>query len=206
MKTTSKIATTLFLLTLSNGTFSNEHRESESGYNDIYFGLGGAFATIDADGTYYNAADDTILTASANIDDNILIGGFVGYRFNPWASLEARAYFNAHDGEFFGVPIEISRYFGLFARPTLPIHDNFSLYGLLGYGSVTAKALGVSETESDLAYGLGMEVGNGNKVKLQVEWMLFHDESYGFTESNGDRYNAKLEASSVNMNLAWYFN
>lgn len=206
MKKLNRTLAALMLFAVSTNVFSTESNENSKGYNNIYFGFGGAFANIDIDETYYEASSDTLSNASASISDNVLVGGFVGYQFNPWIAVEGRGYFGASEGDLLGITVDISKRFGIYARPILPIHEYFSVYGLIGYGSTTVKALGISESESDFEYGLGMEIGKGSNIKLQVEWQFFHDKTYTYDLSDGDKSTLRIKADSVNVNLAWYFN
>jgi len=172
-------------------------------YNDMYFGIGGSFLNIDVDATYHDSG--SVFSGSGSADGAGMIGAFAGYQFNPWISGEVRGYFGVSDGDFEGVDVEVSKFFAIYARPTLPIHEYFSLYGLFGYGVGTVKSLGESDSESDFTYGAGIEVGKGTNVKLQIEYAVFHDEDYSYRYSDTERLSYNVKISGVNANLVWYF-
>ncbi|UUM29490.1 porin family protein [Vibrio japonicus] len=206
MKLAVKVGTFLSVLAMSSSALANNHYVKSDGYNDFYFGVGGYFLDIDADAKLYDANGDPLMSTKENISDVSMIGGLAGYRFNPWLSVEARGAFNSSDGDFLDESMEISKYFGVYARPTFPFHEHFSLYGLLGYGRATAELGGASDTESGFAYGLGMEIGNGNQVRLQVEWAVLQDETFSYSYAGGEKLSADFEINSINANLVWYFN
>ncbi|MEI8596949.1 outer membrane beta-barrel protein [Vibrio natriegens] len=172
---------------------------------NLYFGIGGSFLNIDVDGRYYDSYDDLYYYDSGSADGAGMVGLIGGYQINKWVSAEVRGYLSVSDGDFYGDDVEISKYFAIYAKPTLPLHKYVSIYGLLGYGSGTLKYLGESDTESDITYGVGVEVGKGGNVKLQIEYAVFHDEDYSINYNDGDRISYDLEISGVNANLVWYF-
>lgn len=173
-------------------------------YENMYFGLGGSFLNIDVDGTYYlNGSPNGSGTGSAS--DVVMAGALLGYQFNPWISAEVRGYFGANDGDFEGIDVEISKYFAIYARPTLPVHEHITLYALLGYGKGTIKALGESDSESDYTYGLGVEVGKGTNLKLQIEYAVLHDRNYTANLSSIESLSYNVKVTGVNANIVWYF-
>ncbi|MDV6249959.1 outer membrane beta-barrel protein [Vibrio sp. EA2] len=173
-------------------------------FNDIYFGIGASFLTMDISGSLYDSNSTLIGSGSDDISGASMLGAFAGYQFNPWISVEGRGYFGLTDEDYFGTSVEMSRFFAVYGKPTLPLHEYFSLYGLFGYGLATAEVGGESDTEGDFTYGVGAEIGKGTNVKLQVEWVVIHDEDYSARLDN-ERLDYSIKVSGINANLAWYF-
>ncbi|WED20936.1 porin family protein [Vibrio sp. JC009] len=207
MKTMSKVGSTtaLALTLLSANVSAEEQYPLPDGYNDIYFGLTSTFVTVDFKGSYYDASEDDTLSGKKDIHGNTLLGVLVGYQFNPWMAVEGRGYRSVANGKWYGFPIDVTEYYGVFGRAILPVCKYFSTYGLVGYGTGTMEGFGASDTENDLAYGLGVEFNKGGRTRLQVEWVMYHDEKYTVNYSNGDIATLDAELSSINANLVWSF-
>lgn len=172
--------------------------------NDIYFGVGASFLSMDVSGSLYDSNDTLLGSGSEDISGASMLGAFAGYQFSPWISVEGRGYFSLADEDYYGTSVEISRFFAVYGKPTLPIHKYFSVYGLLGYGLATANVGGESDSEGDFTYGIGAEIRKGTNVKLQVEWLAIHDEDYSAKWDN-EKLNYSIKVSGINANLAWYF-
>ncbi|AXT72791.1 MULTISPECIES: outer membrane beta-barrel protein [Vibrio] len=177
---------------------------SADNLNDVYFGIGASFLTMDVSGSLYDSNGTFIGSGSDDISGASMLGAFAGYQFNPWISVEGRGYFGVTDEDYFGTSVEVSRFFAVYGRPTLPIHEYFSLYGIFGYGVTTAEVGGESDSEGDFTYGIGAEIGKGTNVKLQVEWVVMHDEDYS-AKLNDEKLDYSIKVSGINANLAWYF-
>lgn len=172
--------------------------------NDIYFGVGASFLSMDVSGSLYDSNDTLLGSGSEDISGASMLGAFAGYQFSPWISVEGRGYFSLADEDYYGTSVEISRFFAVYGKPTLPIHKYFSVYGLFGYGLATANVGGESDSEGDFTYGIGAEIRKGTNVKLQVEWVAIHDEDYSAKWDN-EKLNYSIKVSGINANLAWYF-
>lgn len=178
----------------------NDQNEKKNG--EAYYGLGSAFVDVDLDLTIRSGS--SITNYNESISGNSLIGLIVGYKFNPNLAVEFRGYGNMEEGDFYGYDVEVSKNFSVYARGMMPVDENFALYALLGYGDSTVKAIGISESESDFTYGVGMQIGNGTACKLHIEWVQMHDKTYSAIV-DGDMYSLDVEASSVNLNLIFEY-
>jgi hypothetical protein len=108
----------------------------------------------------------------------LTIGGKFGKQFTPNLALEARLGFGISDDEVDagGIPVkvELDNYFGVYGKGILPLSQNFSLYGLLGFtrAELTASAFGFSSSDSDddISYGIGAEFGISRSASISLEW------------------------------------
>lgn len=113
-----------------------------------------------------------------------------GYRFHQNFGVEVRGYGSVSDDELYGISLEVERNFALLAKGLVPLGENVDLYGLLGYGKITASADGASESDEDLQYGIGFAFNKGTPLELQIEWMKLYDD-------NG------LDLSGINLNIVY---
>ena len=94
-----------------------------------------------------------------------------GYEFNEYFGIEARGIRTFLDeGPFGGVPLQ---HIGLYAKPQYPVSEDFSLYALLGYGSVTmdgVNATRVDVDDSGFQWGLGASYAIGDNYELFLDY------------------------------------
>lgn len=161
--------------------------EEKAGH--FYTGLSYAFPSVDVDA-------DGLGSDSFN---NEMLGLTIGYQFNTNFAAEVRGYTNVNDDEVFGnIPIEVKEHYSLLGRAILPVDRYLKPYALLGYGSSQVKAAGSKERESDVVYGAGLSINNGERVELEIEWLRIADDSFGFP--GGD-----VTADTININLVYHF-
>ncbi len=111
--------------------------------------------------------------AALTKSSDTVYGGLVGYQFNPNFGLEAQ-YTGA--GKFSTATMSgKSDIFTLDAVGTVPLADNFSLYGKLGMGSSKSKISdstltyqGVSRTAA--TYGLGVQYAATPELGIRFGW------------------------------------
>lgn len=107
-----------------------------------------------------------------------------GTYLNEYFAAEARVGFGIDDDtvDVFGVPVEfeVDNFIGVYMRAEMP-HDKVRPYAILGVtrGEATASAMGfsVSEDETDLSYGAGVDFVIGEKAGIDVEYMQLIDKS-----------------------------
>ena len=79
------------------------------------------------------------------------------------------------------VSLEINNAFGLYARPFLKLNDTFEVFGRVGYfrGSITASAstISISDSGSDLSYGIGAGVKVAEKISIVADYMTYYDKN-----------------------------
>lgn len=137
-----------------------------------YFGGNIAFVEYSEEGI----GDDASLNA---------IFGRIGKKFNENFSGEIRVGIGIGDDtvDLFGgdVDVELDSLFGVYVRGGIQVAESFYPYAVLGYtrGELTASVSGfgsASESESDISFGVGADVGISEKVILNVEYMNYLDK------------------------------
>ncbi|EGR0213697.1 outer membrane beta-barrel protein [Vibrio parahaemolyticus] len=141
-------------------------------------------------GYQYADADINLGSLGSYSLNNSLFGAMFGYRFHQNFGVEVRGYGSVSDDELYGISLEVERNFALLAKGLVPLGENVDLYGLLGYGKITASADGASESDEDLQYGIGFAFNKGTPLELQIEWMKLYDD-------NG------LDLSGINLNIVY---
>ncbi|WP_298443015.1 porin family protein [uncultured Ferrimonas sp.] len=134
----------------------------------------------------------------SNVDaEEVSLGALglqAGYQFSEYLSAEGRMGVGISDDTYMGVDIELNNYFGAYLKAQYPTASGFSPYALLGYskGELEASFQGesLSEDESDMSYGVGVEYDLGNRFLLGVEYLVLIDKD-GYEINNlsfGGRY------------------
>lgn len=85
------------------------------------------------------------------------------------------------DGFMVDVDVDLDRLQGLYAVGYLPLRQQASLYGLLGYtdarATITGSGVSDSEADSGLSYGVGAEFHPSDRFALNLEYTQYLDES-----------------------------
>jgi len=73
----------------------------------------------------------------------------------------------------------IDKFMGVYLKYTSETSGTVSPYAILGYTHAKAEgsALGVTASESDLSFGVGVDFGMGEETSLNIEYMNFIDTS-----------------------------
>ena len=88
-----------------------------------------------------------------------------GYEFNQYFGVEARWIRTSWDkGPYGGAPLQ---HIGIFAKPQVPLNDDFNIYGLLGYGYTenlgSGKRLQYFDHDDGFSAGIGLEYDLSSK-------------------------------------------
>ena len=153
-----------------------------------YFYLGLAYSYMNYEGDFY--AEDGQETLSANMEaewDAIMLQA--GYQFNPYIGIEGRYWSNLGDGDATmsyryegegsesgsesGDAPDITAW-GIYLKPTLPVGEGFSLYGLLGYGNVEIDDDFFDE--SGFQWGVGASFNFAENMSLFVDYVNLYDD------------------------------
>ena len=131
--------------------------------------------------------------------DDVDVGALVfkgGYKFNEWAAVEARAGFGIDDDSYYGVDVELDSLFGAYFVAGMPTTTGFYPYAIVGYsrGELEASGFGnsLSEDESGLSYGLGLDYNFTDFVAANVEVIRYLDED-------------DAEADAISLGLTYRF-
>lgn len=117
------------------------------------------------------------------------LAGRLGYFVHDQFSIEGRIGIGISDDSAvvdvgFGpenVSLEVDSLVGIYGVAHLPLSDNASLYGVIGFtqGELTVKVSGIpfSGDDDDLSYGIGVDFGVGQKTSVNIEYMSYLDET-----------------------------
>lgn len=141
-------------------------------YADDYY-AGGTFLVLDYSESGF---EDASLNA---------LGGRIGRQFNENFSGEIRAGFGVGDDSVnvFGtdVDVELNHFFGGYLRGGIPVGPSLYPYAIAGYtrGEAEASVSGVgsvTESESDVSYGIGIDIQLSENLDLNIEHMNYLDK------------------------------
>lgn len=147
--------------------------------------LGLAAVSAQAQSVYGDVAYQTFDADLAT--DPAAVRGIVGYQFNPNLAVEGMFGTSVRDGKdsSMGVTakVKVDRLAGVYAKSSFKVNDAFELYGRLGYVnykiSATASSGGfsakVSDSDSDVSYGVGASYYLTPKMSINVDYMDFGD-------------------------------
>lgn len=141
------------------------------------------------EGLYGGVFLSRITYAEDGLDDAnpTVIGVKIGTSINKNLAVEARLGAGLSDDsvDVLGVPVnvKVNNFISVYGKGILPLSDQASLYGLLGYtrGKLKAEFLGGSnsESDSDVSYGVGGDFAITPTTSLNIEWArLFKGDDY----------------------------
>ncbi|WP_144394745.1 porin family protein [Pleionea sediminis] len=153
---------------------------SASAFADDY--VGANYAIVDVD-----SAKPTALSFKygKHITNNIVVEGRLGLGLSD------------DELDFFtDVKAELDNMYGVYGVYRFMPKSSFDLYGLVGFtkGKVSAKGSGfsVSESESDLSYGLGFDIKMSDSTAFNLEWARLIDKD-------------DLEATTISAGVTFKF-
>ena len=139
--------------------------------DDVYYGANVAFIDYSEEGI----ATDASVTA---------LYGRVGTSFNENFSAEARIGFGLTDDRVSvlgnDVDVDLNNLFGAYLKGGAQVTEMFYPYAVIGYtrGEIEASVLGfsISESESDLSFGVGADVTVSEGMTFNLEYMNYYDK------------------------------
>jgi len=183
----------------------------ESGcHNGFYVGAGlSDQRTYSKDSDWF---DDSILGQ----DKTIPLIGVLGYQFNCYLALEGRVGKSLFEEDYADVLT-----YSIFLKPQYPVTEDFSVYGLIGYGVVRVKgtdghvpAANVGKTIVDTG---SFQWGFGMQYDITDEWSIFLDYTslmkdksispqplYNYDASAGRTWD-KISDDSINVGVLYHF-
>ena len=92
----------------------------------------------------------------------------------------------------------------IFAKPQYPLSEEFSIYALLGYGTVTMDGINGSDVDVDKS---GFQWGLGVNYEVANNTSIFIDYTSLASEMEGVYYNGALEvdADAINVGVTYKF-
>jgi len=162
--------------------------------------LAAAFASpAFAEGPYLGATYNNLGISDSRIGGNQLdidtVGVVAGYELSPHLAVEGRLMTGVDEessGAFRG---EIDSYIGANLLGKLPLNNQFSLYGTLGYGffdtSISGPGFNVDDDEGGLSYGGGVMYTAGS-VNIRAGYEMLYDKN-------------NVEADGLNLTATFAF-
>lgn len=157
---------------------------------EVYFGVNVAQAAYEEDGI--DELNPVALSLKA------------GYGFNRYLSVEGRLGFGVAEDDttfsgyvdVFGSPVfvtlpvelKVDHFIGLYGKASLPVGDRLGLYALAGMTqgeltvSVPNAGISQSASDSDMSFGLGVDLKLTERATLNAEWAQLIDAD-GYTLS-----------------------
>jgi opacity protein-like surface antigen len=103
-----------------------------------------------------------------------------GYQINDYVAIEGRLGAGAKDADYHGVDLEIENMYGIYGKVGLPTDSGFYPYAMLGMTHAKVKAsipgATVTDSDSDVSYGLGVDYWVNKTISLGVEYANFYDK------------------------------
>ncbi len=164
--------------------------------DDSSFYIGAAYSYVDADVDGTETGNAYTLLAGYNYNKYFAVEGRVTSTVGDMDLEDDKSSFNRPDGEY---DREVSSY-GLFLKPQLPLGDAFSVYALLGYGSVTARLT----DESGFQWGIGAKYAVTDSIGIFVDYTSLYDGDMDNVE-NFDDNTWDSQIVSTNVGLTYTF-
>lgn len=137
----------------------------KSGVGGLYTGLNYTFVDMD-----FGSQEADVGTLSAK----------VGVMATPFLGFEARGGFGVDDDNIGGVDLSVDNFFGGYATFNLVNESPVTPYAILGFTRVELEAEGpfntVTEDESDVSYGLGLNMAFAPNLSGNLEYMRYYDD------------------------------
>ncbi|WP_372981453.1 outer membrane beta-barrel protein [Marinobacter sediminum] len=154
---------------LASGLFAasaaNAQDIYKSGVGGVYTGLNYTFMNLDAGG---EDADVGTLSAKA------------GVMATPFLGFEARGGFGVDDDRVRGIDYSVDNFFGGYATFNIANESPITPYAVLGFTRVEVEAEGpfntVTDDESDVSYGVGLNMAFARNVSGNLEYMRYYDD------------------------------
>ncbi|WP_417566640.1 porin family protein [Marinobacter sp.] len=138
----------------------------KSGVGGLYTGLNYTFMNLES-----GNADADVGTLSAK----------VGVMATPFLGIEARGGFGVDDDRIGGVDYSLDNFFGGYATFNLVNESPITPYAVLGFTRVEIQADSpfgtVTEDESDVSYGIGMNMEFAPNLSGNLEYMRYYEDS-----------------------------
>lgn len=159
-----------------------------------------ASSGVSAGDAYYGGNLAFMDYSELGLDANVTtLYGRIGKNWNDNFSGEARLGFGLTDDtvEILGedVDLKLSNFMGAYVRGGAQVSEAFYPYAILGFTRIDAKVSGfgesVSDSDTDVSFGLGADFNASPSVTLNLEYMNYYDKdgaeldafSFGFTKA-----------------------
>jgi hypothetical protein len=116
-----------------------------------------------AEPTWYVGGDVSTTKGDGDSHQETGYGAFGGYQFNPSIALEAGVRRLVSEGDFHVNQVAFS------AVGTLPVGNNFSVFGRLGVNRLTLNGGGASDSATRGLYGIGVAYNFSSAISARME-------------------------------------
>ena len=106
-----------------------------------------------------------------------MVRGVVGYEFSPNLAMEGMVGLNGGSDSASGTTLKLNNMVGVFGKVQAPLADGLNVYGRLGMARTSLKANGVSDSDTGLAYGVGMTYDLSKTTYLNADYTMYHDRN-----------------------------
>ena len=151
-----------------------------------YFGASYHMGTYKENGVPSADLTGLNIKGGAYIADNVAVEG----RFTLGMSSDTVSVFVPGFGNF-DVEVELKNAISIFVKGDLPVSSTVNAYGLVGFtkgeikATVTDLDLSVTDDDSGLSYGVGVEAAVNNDMFISGEYVMYLDEdAYKYTGIN----------------------
>ena len=104
-----------------------------------------------------------------------MVRGIVGYEFSPNLAMEGMVGLNGGSDSASGTTLKLNNTVGVFGKMQAPLADGVNVYGRLGVARTSLKANGVSDSDTGLAYGVGMTYDLSKTTYLNADYTKYYD-------------------------------
>ncbi len=175
----------------------------------FYVGLGYGMMNTEASLT------DGEVTAGLDIDHSTVMFQ-AGYQFNPYIAIEGRYWAAVGDadvtasvtgeGSASGDLDDDSNVWGIYLKPMYPVTSEFTVYALLGYGSVEIDIDGDTLLDDEqFQWGLGGSYAFSDNFSVFVDYVLMYDDSLDVPIIRDVALNGDIEVDSWNFGVTYKF-
>ncbi len=168
--------------------------EVEEELNGFYLGLG--LSAISSRDAAVSMDIFNVTTGQGRLGN---ISFFTGYNFNEYIAVEGR-YTTTFTNEDF---VEMSGW-SLFVKPQYPVSENFSVYGLLGFGGVTmdpASLLNVNVDDTTFQWGIGASYLATDHISVFIDYTSLANDMDG---TYGNRV-TQVDADAITIGVNYLF-
>lgn len=121
--------------------------------------------------------------------------GIIGYNFHPYFAGEAMLSLGTSSDSDLGVDAKVKNAYGVFVKPKYDF-NNLELFARLGFArtkvNVSAPGFAADGSDSDFAYGVGLNYNFNPKMYVGADWMQLLDKDTtkvrGWTVNFGYRF------------------
>ncbi|MAZ06831.1 MAG: hypothetical protein CME81_10655 [Halomonas sp.] len=134
----------------------------KSGVGGLYTGLNYTFINLES-----GSADADVGTLSAK----------VGVMATPFLGIEARGGFGVDDDRIGAADFSLDNFFGGYATFNLVNESPITPYAILGFTRVEIEVGTATEDETDVSYGIGMNMEFAPNLSGNLEYMRYYENN-----------------------------